>query len=194
MPASFTIQFQAGDVIRTLQVVEAAYRDPSDLMADTLLLMIRSTQLNFEAQGRPTRWAGLAESTIQRRLSKTKKGAAKVKALKTAAKKGFGPKLFKAAETYIAAGHALQILRDTGLLLQSVGGGASGPFETPDGFGESDDLTATIGTNHPGAYNQFPDTRTNRPERIIFIFQEQDVEDVTQMAADWFLRVGPYAL
>jgi hypothetical protein len=125
--------------------------------------------------------------------------AAKVKAVGKAEKKAeksgnFGIKLFQAYDSYIAAGASLQILRDTGLLLQSVGGGAAGPFETADGFGESDQTTATIGTNHPGAWNQFADTRTNRPERIIFIFQDQDVSDLADMGETWFLRVGPYAL
>lgn len=171
---SFTIRMEVGDVVQTLHVVEAAMLDASPLMQDVLLVMIRSTQLNFEAGGRP-RWDDLADSTIQRRFAKGMKG-------KGAKKLGS-----------LAVLGSIEILRDTGLLLQSVGGGASGAFEVGAGFGESDDTGAVIGTSQPGWQNQFPDTRGWRPAREFILFQDQDEEDIMDMAVQWALRTGAYA-
>lgn len=169
--ATFELRVQVGDVVRVLTLVEHALRDPSDLMSDVLLVMIRSTQITFDVQGRPNPWDDLAESTRRRRLRKA----------------GIDP------DDAGAAVGAIQILRDSGLLFQSVGGNSSGPFSNADGFAESDELSATIGTNRPGWQNQFADTRGTRPERPFILFQDQDEEDVMAMAEDWFLRVGPYA-
>ena len=176
MSSTLTLRLHVGDVLHVLHVMEAAYDDASDLMADVLLTMIRSTQLNFEAQGRPVRWADLAESTERRRFAKAMGG--------------------RGARTLGSLGTlgSLLILQVTGSLFQSLGGGASGPFEAKDGFGESDRFTATIGTNRPGWQNQFADTRGWREARPMVEFQNQDVEDIGAMAADWALRTGSYAV
>jgi len=173
--ATFTVTFQVGDVIQTLELVQASARDPSPFMSDVLLLMIRSTQLTFQAQGRPDRWNDLAESTVKARFRRAARG--------------------RGAAAFGSLGilGSIRILQDRGNLLQSVGGGASGPFSTSDGFGESDEFSAVIGTNHPGWRNQFPDTRGWRDARLFLLWQDQDEEDVAAMGMDWFLRVGPYA-
>lgn len=154
--ASFTINIQVADVVKTLTLIQDAFHDPSELMKDVLLVMLRSTQQNFEAQGRPERWQPLAQSTIDRRRG---------------------------------GGKDVKILRDTGLLLQSVGGSAAGAFEAEDGFGESDKFTAAIGTNRPGAEAL---QLVIAGGRVFLLFQDQDEEDIMDMASDWFLRVGPY--
>jgi hypothetical protein len=165
--------FRIADSLTLLKSVHLALGDPSPLAADALLVMQRRTQLTFEQQGFPQRWADLAPSTKRRRLARLSPG---VSAKKLAQLAG-----------------SLLILRDTGQLLQSVGGDASGDFEASGGFGFSDRDGAIIGTDHPGGYNQFEDPRTGRPERIIFQWLDQDVDDITAMSHDWFLRKGPYA-
>jgi phage gpG-like protein len=192
--AAINIDFQAGDVVETLKFIEAGLADPSEIMRDVLLVMIRSTQLNFDAQGRPAKWAPLAQSTILHRLAKTKTGRTRLATSKRLAKKGgSGPAAKKAGANLFASAGSLRILQDTGLLLQSVGGDASGAFSTGDGFGESDQTTAIIGTNNVAAYNHWPDPRTGRPERLIFVWQDADEEDVMAMAEDFVLHAGPYA-
>jgi phage gpG-like protein len=173
--ASFEITIHVGDVVHVLTIMEAAFENPAELMKDVLLTMIRSTQLTFEANGRPSRWDDLKESTERKRFAKAMRGqrARNIGAL--------------------AVLGGLQILRDTGLLAQSVGGGASGAFDTSDGFGDSDQLSAIIGTNRPGWQNQFPDSRGWRVAREFLLIQDQDEEDIAAMALDWFLRRGPYA-
>jgi phage gpG-like protein len=159
--AEYLIQYQLGDVTELLTAVETRLGDASDLMADVLLLLIRSTQLNFDAQGRPDRWADLAPSTLARRRGDP---------------------------------DTAQILRDTGLLMQSLGAGSSGAFEAADGFGESDEFTATLGTNRPGADAlQLGNPGGNLPAREHVLFQAQDYEDLDQMQEDFVMGLGPYA-
>jgi len=174
--ATFTLQYQLGEVSHLLTMVETRADDPSDLMADHLLLLIRSTQLNFEEQGRPVPFAELAPSTERRRFAKGMKGKG-AKALGSLAVLG-----------------STQILRDTGLLMQSLGAGASGPFEAADGFGESDKFTAVLGTNRPGADAlQVGYAPNNLPSREYVLFQEQDETDLLRMTEDWMMGTGPYA-
>jgi phage gpG-like protein len=175
MPNTITLGVQLGDSLDTLAQIEAALGDATPLMQDLLLLMIRSTQLNFEAQGRPLPWAPHAESTIRRRFgfAMKQKGA-------------------KAKGTLAVLG-SIWILRDQGLLAQSVGGGASGPFQSADGFGASDEHSAVIGTNRPGWQNQFDDSRGWREARPFILWQDQDEEDAGAMGMDWIMRTGPYA-
>lgn len=175
MPASFNLQIQVGDVTHVITLIELAVDDASELMRDVLLVMIRSTQQTFEAQGRPARWADLAESTVLKRLRR---------AMRLQRVRDLGS---------LGAVGSIQILRDTGLLMQSVGAGASGSFSAADGFGDSDAFTAVIGTNRPGWQNQFPDSRGWRPERPFLVFQDQDEEDIADMAMHWLMRTGPYA-
>lgn len=171
--ASYFLEVQMGEAIELIELIEVRGDDPTPFIQDVLLLMIRSSQLNFEAEGRPDRWADLAESTERRRFRKAAGAIARLGSL--------------------AALGSMMILRNTGQLWQSLGGQATGPYTTEYGFGESDEFLAVIGTNHPGAYNQFPDPRTNRPARVMVLWQEQDVEDVQQMAIDWMIGGGPYA-
>jgi phage gpG-like protein len=168
------LQLQAAPALALVRGVEEAASDASAFMKDSLLVMIRSAQLNFEAGGRP-RWTDHAESTERRRFRKGMKG-------KNAKKMGS-----------LAVLGGLLVLRDTGRLGGSVGLGQSGAFDTGDGFGESDEFTAAIGTNAPGWQNQFDDTRGWREAREFLLFQDQDAEDITQMGLDWFMRTGPYA-
>jgi phage gpG-like protein len=156
MPSSYTITMHVGDVVRVLHVMEAAMDNPSDLMRDVLLHMIRAAHKRFEAQG--PGWAEHAESTKRRR------------------------------------GDGALILRDQGLLMQGVTGNGSGPFDTPEGFGISDEFTAVIGVNVRGWQNQFPDSRGWRPARPFVLFQDQDEEDIADMAMDWMLKRGPYVV
>lgn len=180
MAASFTMQYQVGDAIRTLRVVEAALEDPSDLMKDVLLVLIRSTQLNFEQQGRPESWAPHALSTLLARMRKANKGRASNRGK---------DRILGAIGSFTAL-----ILRDTGLLMQSLGAGASGAFDAADGFGESDETSAILGTNRPGADAlQLGNPANNLPAREYVLMQEQDEEDITQMAMDFVMQVGPYA-
>lgn len=154
----YSLQWQLGDTIKVLTLVETRAKDATDLMKDSLLLMIRSTQLNIEAQGRPTPFAEHAESTKKRR------------------------------------GEGAQILRNEGLLMQSLGAGASGIFEEADGFGEYDASSATLGTNRPGADAlQLGYPPNNLPGREYILFQVQDEEDLLVMAEDFFTGSGPYA-
>jgi phage gpG-like protein len=173
---TFTLQYQLGDVTRVLHMMEARFEDASDLTADWLLLMIRSTQLNIEEQGRPQPFAPHADSTIRRRFGKAMKG-----------------KGAKAGGTLAALG-SIMILRDTGLLMQSLGAGSSGAFESADGFGESDEFTATLGTNRPGADAlQTGYEPNNLPGREYVMFQEQDETDLLRMTEDWTMGTGAYA-
>lgn len=170
------LKIHVGDVVQTLTVIEAALADPAPLMRDVLLVMIRSTQLTFEAQGRPQRWDDLADSTIRRRFAVARgaRGAA--------------------SQGSLAILSSIQILRNTGLLLQSVGGRATGAFAEADGFGDSDETSAIIGTNRPGADAlQLGHSRGYFPPRVFLLIQDQDEQDIVDMSADWFLQVGPYA-
>jgi len=173
----FSVTYQLGEVTGILAMVEARMEDASDLMADALLLSIRSTQLNFEEGGRPVPFAELAESTERRRFAKAMKGSGA-----------------KASGSLGVLG-SLQILRDTGLLMQSLGAGAQGSFESADGFGESDEKSATLGTNRPGAdalQTGYPPN--NLPGREYVLFQAQDEEDLLAMTEDWLMGTGSYAV
>lgn len=173
--SSFTLTIHVGDVVHVLTVIEAAFDNPEPFMQDVLLVMVRSTQQNFVAQGRPDRWSDLAESTVARRFAR--------------AMKGKGSKKLGS----LAVLGAIEILRDTGILAQSVGFGASGPFSTSQGFGEADKTSAVIGTNAPGWQNQFPDSRGRRVARVFILWQVQDEEDVGEMGIHFFTRTGAYA-
>lgn len=175
MPTVFTLQLQAGDVLLQTKRIETAAKDASPLMKDVLLLMIRSTQLNFQSQGRPDRWDDLKESTERRRFKRAskRKGASKLGSLGVLA--------------------SMLILRDTGRLMQSLGEGRSGEFDAKGGFGETDDFNATLGTNAPGWQNQEDDTRGWRDARPFILFQTQDEEDIADMGMDFLMGRGPYA-
>ncbi len=188
MSAKFTIRIQVGEVVEVLRVVEASLEDPTELMQDVLLVMIRSTQLNFEAQGRPTRWAGLAPSTIKQRLRKVRGGVVKTRGKK---KESIYRQLFDQSDAFYTALGSIQILRDRGLLFQSVGGNASGPFEDSDGFGEAEKFHATIGTNRPGADALQLVIAGGRPYLLI---HDQDEEDIMDMSVQWVLRTGAYQI
>jgi len=172
--SELSVSIQIGDAVRVIEMIDTATRDASDLMKDVLLVMIRSTSLNFDAEGRP-RWDDLKESTIRHRFALGAKGAG-------AKKQGS-----------LAILGSITILRNTGLLAQSVGLGQSGSFQSGEGFGESDNFAAVIGTSQPGWQNQFPDTRGWRAAREFLMFQPQDDEDIAAMAQDWLLGLGPYA-
>jgi phage gpG-like protein len=176
MAVSFVVRVQVGEVVEVLTLIESAFDDPTPLMRDVLLVMIRSAQLTFEAQGRPTRWHDLAESTIRGRFKKAMKGPG-AKSLGSLGVLG-----------------SILILRDTGLLFQSIGGNAVGAFEGADGFGEADRLSATIGTNRPGADAlQLGAPENNLPAREYLLFQPQDEDDIADMSIAWMMRQGPYA-
>lgn len=180
----YSLQWQLGDTIKVLTLVETRAKDATDLMKDSLLLMIRSTQLNIEAGGRPTPFAPLAQSTIDARLG--------VSAGKFAG--GFGKSAVKKQNKYFGMVSSLKILRDTGLLMQSLGAGASGIFEEADGFGEYDASSATLGTNRPGADAiQLGYPPNNLPGREYILFQVQDEDDLLVMAEDFYTGAGPYA-
>lgn len=199
-----SIRIQVGDAIEVVQAIESNLENPSELMGDILLMMIRSTQLTFEQQGRPARWTPLAQSTIEGRLRKNDGGRAALKALGTpgttelgfnpdnkAAKGKFGKNAVKAQEKYFAAIGSIQILRDTGRLLMGVGGGQSGDFETEDGFGiRPDKYTAVLGTNHPGAEALQFIIAGGRP---FLLFQDQDEEDIMDASVQFVMGTGPYS-
>lgn len=186
MPDLF-LRIQVGDVVEVVVGIRTQLEDPAPFMADCLLVMIRSTQLTFEAGGRPTRWTPLAPSTIEKRLRRNAKGRA---TLKAANKKQYGAAAVKAQDRYFAAVGQIQILRDTGALWLSVGGSATGAFETEDGFGESDRFTATLGTNRVQAYAlQF----VIAGGRIFLLIQDQDEEDIMDMSVEWVMKTGAYA-
>lgn len=190
---SVNLRFQIADVAHTLGGIETRLEDPSPLMQDVLLVELRSVQRRFEAQGSPERWHELAQATIQQRLGRTAKGRKAREAVDLRRTKLSGKKAVASQNRYIQQVGAMQILRNTGLLLQSIGGSASGPFSTADGRGESDQTTAGITTSNPGAWNQFANARTGAPARIIFAWEEQDVDDVQAMAADFVTMRGSYA-
>ena len=195
MATSFTMSFQAGDVVRVLTVMQTAMDNPTELMRDILLVMIRSTQLNFEAGGRPTRWTSLQPATILRRLRRTQKGRAAVKKLNKAATKGKPDAVPTQMDTLLGLMASVQILRDTGLLFQSVGAGASGEFSTSDGFGVAEKYAAVLATNRPGAdAHQLGYPEGNIPERPFFLLQPEEEGDISDMGMQWLMRTGPYAL
>jgi phage gpG-like protein len=208
MPSSYTITMHVGDVVRVLHVVEAAMDNPSDLMKDVLLVMIRSTHKNFEAQGRPVTWEPLSPATILSRLYAHEGSKALIPSKKeneksyanlfdkAEGKKGKSQKKLDAKlDAYFAAIGSMKILRDWGLLWQSVGGNATGAFTTEDGFAASDDLTASIGTNRPGADAlQLGFPGNNLPARPYILFQDEDEEDIADMAMDFMLKRGPYVV
>lgn len=171
-PVPINLTYSTANVVKTFKLLEASYEDPEPLMQDVLLVMIRSTQVTFQAEGRPQPWDELAESTERQRF-------------RHAARGGRGGSL--------AALGGINILRLSGLLWQSVGGGASGEYTTDEGSGTVDKFSATISTSRPAAYNQFPDPRTGRPARVFLRHQEQDVEDIMDMGAQWLVRSGAYA-
>lgn len=174
--ATFTLEYHVGEAKKLLHMIEVRAEDASDLMNDALLLMIRSTQLNIEAQGRPVPFADLADSTKRRRFGK----AIKAKGAK--------------AKGTLAVLGSIMILRDTGLLMQSLGAGASGAFESADGFGEFDKFSATLGSNRPGADAlQEGYAPHNLPAREYILFQTEDVDDLSRMTEDWLTGSGPYA-
>lgn len=206
---TFTLEIQTGEVIQVVKLLEASYRDPTALMTDILLLMIRSTQLTFEQQGRPEKWADLSPATIAQRLRKIQKSTRRkilpdvrkdsrkvVKADKSerARKLAVYKKLFKRSDKYYAAVGSIQILRNKGLLFQSVGGNAAGAFEAAGGFGEADKFTATLGTNRPGADAlQGGVPEHNLPARPFLLLQPQDETDAADIGIQFMLRTGPYA-
>lgn len=195
MATSFTMSFQAGEVVRVLTVMQTAMDNPTELMRDILLVMIRSTQLNFEAGGRPTRWTSLQPATILRRLRRTQKGRAAVKKLNKAATKGKPDAVPTQMDTLLGLMASVQILRDTGLLFQSVGAGASGEFSTSDGFGVAEKYAAILATNRPGAdAHQLGYPEGNIPERPFFLLQPEEEGDIADMGMQWLMRTGPYAL
>lgn len=185
------VRIQVGDAVEMVRLVETQLEDPSVLMKDVLLLMIRSTQLTLQAEGRPTRWTPLAQSTINARLRKNASGRAALKAgQKAASGKVFGKKAVSLQDQFFAAVGAVKMLRDTGALAMSVGMGAAGAFEAEDGFGESDKFTAELGTNRVQAYAlQF----VIAGGRVFLLIQDQDEEDVMDMALDFVMGTGAYA-
>jgi phage gpG-like protein len=193
MATSFTMSFQAGDAVRVLTVMQTAMDNPTELMRDILLVMIRSTQLNFEAGGRPTRWTSLQPSTILRRLRRTQKGRSAVSKLNKSATSGKA--VPRQMDTVLALMASIQILRDTGLLFQSVGAGAGGEFSTADGFGVAEKYAAILATNRPGAdAHQLGYPEGNIPERPFFLLQPEEEGDIADMGMQWLMRTGPYAL
>lgn len=183
-----SIRIQVGEVVEIVYGVETQLEDPSILMRDWLLLMLRSTQLTFQEGGRPAKWTSLAMSTIEGRLRRDAGGRS---ALKGANAKLSGKAAVKAQEKFFVAVGSIQILRDIGRLLMSVGGSASGAFEDEQGFGESDTFTATIGTNHPGAEALQFVIAGGRP---FLIFQNIDEEDGMDMTKQFVMQEGPYAV
>ena len=170
-----SLRIQVGDVVEVVQAIESQLADPTVLMVDSLLFMIRATQQRFEAQG--PGWAALAQSTIE--------------ALKGANDRSLsGKKAVAAQNAYFAAAGSIQILRDTGRLLMSVGGGQSGAFEDEQGFGESDQFTATLGTNHPGAEALQFVIAGGRP---FLIFDDQVEDDIMDASVQFVMATGPYA-
>lgn len=174
--AVLTIYIEIGDVIAKLTLIETRLDDPTVMMKDLLLLGIRSTGQNFQAQGRPARWDDLAPSTERRRFARAARA-------RGASSRGS-----------LAILASIRILQNTGLLLQSVGGGASGSFSKGGGTGESSRYEMSISTNNPGAWNQFPNLRTGAPARVMILWQPQDVEDASDMQNDFIMHRGPYAL
>lgn len=199
-----SLRIQVGDAVEVVHAIETQLSDPTELMQDHLLIMIRSTQLTFEAQGRP-RWTDLAQSTVEARLRKNASGRAALKGIQgstgttgsafapdnKAASGKFGKAAVKAQEKYFAAVGSIQILRDSGRLLMSVGGGQSGAFEDEQGFGESDQFTATLGTNHPGAEALQFIIAGGRP---FLVFQDIDEEDIMDASVQFVMMTGPYAV
>lgn len=174
--SKLALYLDVGGVKQRLDIIEHRLDDPTDLMKDVLLLAIRSVALNFESQGRPQRWADLAESTERARFRRASKG-------KRARSMGS-----------LAVLGSMQILRVTGLLTQSWGEGQRGPFSAGGGHGESDRTTMTLATSNPGAWNQFPNLRTGAPARVMAIWQDVDREDVLAMASDFVLARNVYAI
>lgn len=209
MPARFTIRYQAGEVIEVLTLLEASYEDPTPLMQDVLLIMIRSTQLTFQAQGRPDKWAKLSPATIRARLRQLQRttgrrvlprvradGRRSIKNDQTERSRRlkYYRKLFGRSDKYYTALGSIQILRDRGLLAQSVGGSAAGPFEAAEGFGEVTRTSAIIGTNRPGSDAlQRGNPERNLPARPFLLIQVQDEVDVADIGIQFMLRTGPYA-
>jgi len=174
--SGFDLVIHVGEITQLVKNIRARIGDPSPLMADTLLLFERSTALNFQAQGRPDKWDDLAPSTERRRFAKAMRGRGGV----------IGS---------LGVLGSIEILRDNGLLLQSVTGTLSGPFEVADGFGISDKYTAELGTNRPGADAlQVGNPANNLVARPYMLIQPQDEEDIAGMTADFLLGVGPYSL
>lgn len=206
---NFTLEIQTGDVIRVVTLLEASYRDPTALMQDILLLMIRSTQLTFEAQGRPEKWAELSPATVAQRLRQIQKKTRRkiipdvrpdrrrvVKSDSAEHKKKLAiyKKLFKPSDKFYAAVGSIRILRNKDLLFQSVGGNAVGPFEAAGGFGSAEKFVATIGTNRPGADAlQHGVPEHNLPPRLYLLIQAQDEVDAADLGIQFMLRTGPYA-
>lgn len=191
MPDIF-LRIQVGDAVEVVKAIETQLEDPSELMQDVLLFMIRSTQLTFEAQGRPSRWTPLAQSTVESRLRKNAGGRSALKAGRRSGVGGdlSGPKAVAAQNKYFAAAGSIQILRDTGGLMMSVGGNASGAFESDEGFGESDKFTATLGTNKVQAVPLQFIIAGGRPFLLI---QDEDEEDIMDATVQFVMKTGPYA-
>ena len=184
------LRIQVGDAVETVLVVEEQLADPTVLMQDALLILVRSTQLTFEAQGRPTRWTPLAMSTIRGRLRKNAGGRAALRAGDRAPNL-HGAAAVKAQDKFFAAAGSVQILRDTGALAMGVGYGAAGSFETPEGFGESDKFTATLASTHPAAEALQFVIAGGRPFLVI---QDVDEEDVMDATVQFVMATGPYAI
>ena len=129
------------------------------------LIMLRSAQQNFIAQGRPNRWDDLAEATIAARRNRDSS--------------------------------SVQILRDTGLLMQSLApvGAVYGPAGNQYSIRRISPTFAEVGTNRPGA-DAHQDGTTNAgrghqttiPARPFLLFQAQDVEDLASTAADFIVE------
>lgn len=187
--ANLFLNIQVGDAVETVLVVEEQLADPTVLMQDALLMLIRSTQLTFEAQGRPQRWTPLAMSTIRGRLQKNAGGRAALRAGDKAPNLS-GKDAVKAQNQFFAAVGSVQILRDTGALAMGVGFGASGAFETPEGFGESDKFTATLASTHLGAEALQFVIAGGRPFLLI---QDVDEEDIMDAAVQFVMATGPYS-
>jgi hypothetical protein len=182
-----SIRVQIGDAVEVVHGIRVRLEDPTALMKDWLLLMIRSTHLTAEAQGRPSPWHFLAQSTIEGRLRRNAKGRA---ILKGATGKS-GAAAVKGQNKFFAAVGEMKILRVTGRLMMGVGDVAAGAFENGSGFGESDQFTATLGSNHPGAFALQFIIAGGRPFLLFQDVDEQDGMDITQQ---FVMGTGPYAV
>ena len=138
------------DVTTMLQGVSDRMIDETPAMQAIETVMLRSAQLNFVEQGRPTPWVPLKEATVKQRRGN---------------------------------GEGAQILRDTGLLMQSIAPGAGNEYSTRDVTPQS----VQIGTNRPGASaHQYGSARM--PQRMFLEHQEQDISDYKIIIADFLVH------
>jgi phage gpG-like protein len=175
-----------------LQDLETPLRMSAEIMA-------REVAANFDAQGRPTEWAPLAQSTIERRIMSSlsesqRANLANIKAdsafegsLETDAS-GVAHFIPSSSNKYAAImaglGSSLKILIDSGAL--QAGGVDAGSYRYRSLGFNSQSVEVPDPTGY-GVYHITGAPATNLPQRDWTYIADEAVDEMTEVMADWVM-------